>query len=246
MGFGNSSAIAVLVAGLSAMIMSFAILLVRLERLSSWSLPARGTFAGAMSPLWTFLGCEFGYAAIFAGLVQLVQPKRPIDFTPPHVSGGVVRWIFFGVVMSVFGTRVISGGLGKLLPELDESIRSDGSHARWSSQYQELISARERAIKQILDVHFQAYSGWRRRAKDEWMSPLKECVGDGRLTFASIDDRYSEYLEFQQQSVPDYVAKLRDSARGASEDETRQICNTYLEFIWRRGDAASLHALLSD
>jgi hypothetical protein len=127
-----------------------------------------------------------------------------------------------------------------------ESLHSDGSHARWSSQYHELVSARERAIKQILDVHFEAYSGWRREAKTEWMTPLKEGVRDGQLTFVSIDERYSEYLEFHQQAVPDYVARLRDAARGASEDERRQICNTYLEFIWRRGDMASLHALLHD
>jgi hypothetical protein len=240
----NSASTAVLITGLSAAVMSLLVLLVRLERLSSWSLPVRTTFVRARSPLLTFLGCEFVYAAILATLIQLVQPTRPIDFSRASATNSVSGWFLLGIVMSLFGSRLIGGALGKLLPELDDSVAGPGGHGKWaSSQYREIITARERAIKQVLDVHFEAYSTAREHQKFVWITPLRQDVKDGLLTFKSIDGPYRDYLAFQQQETPAFVVRLRAASLGVSPEAEADLCDTYLEFIWRRGDAASLHVL---
>jgi hypothetical protein len=193
------------------------------------------------------MACEAAYVALAAVAVLAVGPTRPVNFDVMGERHQFLTWVGFGAIMTLFGTRLVSGAVEKLFPELDESAAKQ--EERWRDRMEiragEFITARRTLLRRIVDIHFRENVGPLEDERSQLRDPLVWAIDTGFLKYDRIEARFKLYLEFTGLGSPRFYEELLEQVkRGGVEEEEYAV--TMVDKILLNGHGVALQRLAED
>lgn len=227
----------VCLAFVGAALTSFALLVVRLQRLGRWRLSVTPVLRQKRRALANLMFAEGCYASIAAAVMIGVGTSRPIDTTRPPNEQSMAVWLLFGMAMNLIGSPLLSGAAERVLSSLEDETDSRRLSTA-SKSVMEIISIRKSAKDEIENSYYELNHEILKATRQSWTEPLLWGVREGWLHLEDIESSYREYLAFRDMECPDFVVTLRDGAAGGEDSE--QLALILIEFIWEQNHSPAL------
>jgi hypothetical protein len=240
--------VGVILAAVSAAFFAAMLLSLRLLRMSEWRQASlRSTWRVSRTLIIEYMACEAAYVAIAAIAMALVGPKRPVNFDLLSHQHHILSWIGFGIFMTLFGTRLLSGAVERLFPELDESAAKQ--QERWRKRLEiragEITSSRDSLLRGIIDSHFVVNAGPLEDERNEIRVPILWAVQHDVVKFERIQQSFESYLRFTDLTPPKYFSELVDQIRRGGVD-AKEYAEVLVEKIVFSGQGVALKRLADD